>query len=124
MKSAKSPHRPSKASAPAKSKPGPSKRRKRRLTLVKCPCCFYRKLTGREWPEGWGVQPVMGLTDPKGKMIYLSDGLSLADANSTLIHEFHHMEGKEAHDEEFTDMCDKYERAAKRKRLVWEGFGD
>ena len=65
----------------------------------------------------------MGLTDLKEKMIYMADGLSIEDANSTLIHEFRHMEGGEVHNDEFAHNCDTYERKAKQKRLVWLGDG-
>lgn len=71
-------------------------------------------------PDGWGVQTIMGLTDPKGKMIYLADGLDPKDAMETLLHEFVHLEGHDDHDEHFYQRFENLCLQAGRKRVAWD----
>lgn len=94
--------------------------RKPKVTVHRCTCCFYKAVTGKPWPEGWGVMQVMGLTDPEGKTIYMADGLSPEDNQTTLLHEFVHMEGLQSHDEKFDARYNELEMAMRKKQVVWD----
>jgi hypothetical protein len=89
---------------------------------IKCPCCVYRALYNKPWPDDWHIQTVMGLTDIKGRTIYLADGMSPTDNFETLLHEFCHMEGKDRHDGEFDREMNKLVTKAARLGLRWEGI--
>lgn len=74
---------------------------------------------GKPWPEEWSIQPIMGLTDRKGKTIYIADGLSESDRHETLIHEFLHMEKHDVHGVDFYRDEAKLLRKAAKLRIRW-----
>lgn len=62
---------------------------------------------------------ILGLTDPKGKVIYISDNAPPEEAHETLLHEFLHMRGQHNHNEDFAKAEVKLRQLSIKKRIFW-----